>query len=111
MKAQIIGIVINFIVSGVLGYCVKALKDYKKKLKVKVNEEELLKKALMTMLQSNLTNTYFVYSTKKKIPDYVYKNWCNEFKIYKQLGGNEYCDTLNERMEQWEIVRTDILNG
>lgn len=109
MKTQILNTAITFVVSGILGYCVKTLKDYKKKLKTKDDEEKLLKVALMTMLQSNLTNTYFVYSSKKKIPDYVYRNWCNEFKIYKQLGGNEYCDTLESKIETWEIVRTDIL--
>lgn len=111
MKAQIITIVVNFIVSGLLGYSINVIKNYKKKLKEKENEEQLFKTALMTMLQSNLTNTYFVYSTKKKIMDYVYQNWKNEFKIYKSLGGNEYCDTLNEKMKQWEIVHTDILNN
>ena len=109
MKAQIIAIVVNFVVSGLLGYSINIIKNYKKKLKTKDDEEQLLKVALMTMLQSNLTNTYFVYSTKKKLPDYVYRNWCNEFKIYKQLGGNEYCDALNEKMDDWEITRTDIL--
>lgn len=111
MKAQIIAIIVNFVVSGLLGYSLNVIKNYRKKLKTKEDEEKLLKVALMTMLQSNLTNTYFVYSAKKKIPDYVYRNWCNEFKIYKQLGGNEYCDTLENKMEEWEIVRTDILNN
>ena len=63
------------------------------------------------MLQNNLTNTYFVYSKKKQIPDYIYRNWLNMFKEYKELGGNEYVDTLAEKMETWEIVRTDILNN
>ena len=110
MKAQIIAIVVNFVVSGLLGYSVNVIKNYKKKLKTKESEEQLLKVALMTMLQSNLTNTYFVYSSKKKIPDYVYKNWLNEFKIYKNLGGNDYCHTLEKKMEDWEIISTDILN-
>ena len=111
MKAQIIGIVVNFIVSGLLGYSANVIRNYKKKLKAKDEEEQLLKVALMTMLQSNLTNTYFVYSVKKKIPDYVYKNWLNEFKIYEKLGGNDYCHTLQKKIESWEITNTDILNN
>lgn len=109
MKAQIIAIVVNFVVSGLLGYSINVIRNYRKKLKAKDEEEQLLKVALMTMLQSNLTNTYFVYSSKKKIPDYVYKNWLNEFKIYEKLGGNDYCHTLQKKMEQWEITSTDIL--
>lgn len=110
MKAQVIGIVVNFVVSGLLGYCVNALRNYKKKLKTKDEEEKLLRVALMTMLQSNLTNTYYVYSAKKKIPDYVYRNWLNEFKVYKSLGGNDYVHTLATKMENWETVMTDILD-
>lgn len=110
MKTQIIAIIVNFVVSGLLGYSVNVIKNYKKKLKEKNNEEELLKVAITTMLQSNLTNTFFVYSSKKKIPDYVYKNWLNEYKIYTELGGNDYCHTLQKKMELWEITNTDILN-
>ena len=110
MKTQIINTIITFVVSGLLGYCVNALKNYKKKLKVKDEEEKLLRVALMTMLQSNLTNTYYVYSVKKKIPDYVYRNWLNEFKVYKSLGGNDYVHTLATKMENWETVMTDILD-
>lgn len=111
MTEQIIKAVVSFIVTGVLGYLVAVIKNYKKKLKTKDEEEQLLKVALMTMLQSNLTNTYFVYSSKKKIPDYVLKNWLNEFKIYEKLGGNDYCHTLQKKMDQWEITNTDILNN
>lgn len=94
--------VINCFVPIVLGFCVGVIKNYSKKTKA-------TNKALKIMLQSNLTNTYFVYSDKKIISDYVYRNWRNMFKEYKELGGNEYIDTLAEKMESWEIVRTDIL--
>ena len=104
MTQQIIGIVVNFIVTGLLGYAVATIKNYRKK-------NSATNKALKIMLQSNLTNTYFVYNDKKVISDYVYRNWLNMFKEYKELGGNEYVDTLAEKMENWEIVRTDILNN
>ena len=61
------------------------------------------------MLQNNLTNTYFVYSTKKKIPDYVYRNWLNMLDEYEALEGDDYIHVLSDRMKTWEIVRTDIL--
>ena len=109
MTEQIIKAVVSFIVTGVLGYLVAVVKNYKKKLKTKDEEEQLLKVALMTMLQSNLTNTYFVYSTKKKIPDYVYRNWLNMLDEYEALEGDDYIHTLSKKMESWEIVRTDIL--
>ena len=65
--------------------------------------------ALMTILQSNLTNTYFAYSTLRKIPDYVYQKWINELIVYEKLGGNNYIHVLAKKMEQFEIIHTDIL--
>ena len=103
MGQQILNLVVNFIVTGALGYCVKALKDYKSK-------SNATNKALKIMLQNNLTNTYFVYSTKKKIPDYVYKNWLNMLDEYENLDGDDYIHTLATKMKDWEIVRTDIFN-
>ena len=96
--------VINYFVPIVLGFCVGVIKNYSKKTKA-------TNKALKIMLQNNLTNTYFVYSTKKKIPDYVYKNWLNMLDEYEELEGDDYIHVLSDRMKTWEIVRTDILNN
>ena len=104
MAKEIIDIVLKYIVPILLGYCFNIIKSYKKKTNATNN-------ALKIMLQNNLTNTYFVYSTKKKIPDYVYRNWLNMLKEYEKLEGDDYIHTLSEKMEQWEIVRTDILGG
>ena len=93
----IISVVITFIVSGALGYCLNSLKSYKKK-------EVATEMALLTLLQSNLTNTYFKYERKRQIPDYVYKNWLNELNVYEKLGGNDYVHILAKKMEAWEII-------
>lgn len=107
MKTQvmeIIMVIIKYIVPIILGWCFNVIRNYKKKTTA-------TNKALKIMLQSNLTNTYFVYSTKKKIPDYVYRNWLNMLDEYENLEGDDYIHTLADRMKQWEIVRTDILNN
>lgn len=109
MIQTIINTVITFIISGLLGYSVSRIKIYKNKLKDKNEESKLLKEALMTMLQNNLTNTYYVYENVGKIPDYVYKNWTNSLKIYEQLGGNDYVHVLAEKMKEWDFEKTDIL--
>lgn len=100
---------ITFVLSSVLGYCLNSMKNYKNKLERKKKEEEILREALMTILQNNLTNTYYKYATLEEIPDYVYKNWLNSMKMYENLGGNDYCHTLKRKIENWEIVKTDIL--
>lgn len=98
MVETIIKSAIGVIVSGTIGYLIGQLKSFK-----------AIKLALMILIQNTLTNTYFVYSQKKVIPDYIFRNWNNLFKIYKQLDGNDYCDTLKNKMGDWEITKTDIL--
>ena len=109
MTQTIMNTVITFIISGILGYCVSVIKNYKKKLKDKEDNEKVQNLALLTMIQSNLTNTYFERSRKKQIEDYVFKNWNNLFDIYQKLGGNDYCHALKKKMQDWDIVHTDIL--
>lgn len=103
MQDKIIATVLNFVITGVLGYAVAKLKSIDSRRKAS-------DMALMTLLQSNLTNTYFAYDNIRKIPDYVYKNWLNELKVYESLGGDDYVHVLAKKMESWEIVSTDILN-
>lgn len=109
MLHTIISTSITFVVSSILGYCVSVIRNYKKKLNDKSKNESIQNMALLTLLQSQLTNTYFVYQNLQEIPDYVYRNWLNSLKIYKQLGGNDYCHTLEKKMQNWRIIKTDIL--
>ena len=104
MQNQIIDTILKFVLTGALGYLVSVVKNYKKKTGA-------INNALKIMLQNNLTNTYFVYSAKKKIPDYVLKNFMNMLEEYENLEGDDYIHTLFKKMESWEIVRTDILNN
>ena len=104
MTQEIFDTILKFVLTGALGYLVSVVKNYKKKTNA-------TNKALKIMLQSNLTNTYFVYSAKKKIPDYIYRNWLNMLEEYENLDGDDYVHTLADRMKSWEIVRTDILEN
>ena len=99
MVEQILKAVISYVVPALLGFFIAKVTSYKS-----------VKKAITTMLQSNISNTYFLYDEVKAIPDYLYRNTLNEFKAYKQLGGNEYVDNIMDKMQHWEIKRTDILH-
>lgn len=105
----IINTIITFIVSGILGYLAKTIKDYKEKLKKKTSNEILQNRALLTLLKNNLTSTYFVYNELKVIPDYVYQNFLDELSVYESLGGDGFIHKIAEKMESWEISPTDIL--
>ena len=109
MLETIIKSAIGVIVSGALGYCISKIKGYKKTIQEKEQQKDLLKEAMMTMLQGSLTNTFYVYEELGKIPDYVYKNWLNQKKIYEELGGNDYIHLLAEKMRKWNFEKTDIL--
>lgn len=109
MIQTIINTSISFVVGSILTYCVGHIKHYKKRLKTKEENEQVQNIALQTILQSQLTNTYFVYQEMGEITDYVYRNWLNMLKIYEQLGGDDYIHTLADRMKEWKIKKTDIL--
>lgn len=110
MIQTIITTAITFIVSSALGYCVSVIKNYKEKLKKKEQNESIQNIALLTLLQTQLTNTYFVYEKFGEIPDYIYKNWLNLLSIYEKLGGNDYVHILSAKMANWKIDKTDILD-
>lgn len=101
---EVLMIIIKYFVPLILGFCLNVIANYRKKATA-------TNRALKIMLQNNLTNTYFVYSTKKKIPDYVYKNWLNMLEEYEALEGDDFIHALATKMQSWEIVRTDILNN
>lgn len=101
---EIVMVVIKYIIPLLLGYCLNIIISYRKKTSA-------TNRALKIMLQNNLTNTYFVYATKKKIPDYIYKNWLNMLEEYENLEGDGFIHVLADNMKSWEIVHTDILNN
>lgn len=109
MTHTIINTTVTFIISSILGYCVSVIRNYKKKLKSKTANEVVQNKALQTLLKSQLTNTYFVYSELKSIPDYVYQNFLDMLTVYETLEGNGFIHNLAKKMETWEITKTDIL--
>lgn len=98
MIGTITSVVITFIISGLLGYITGMIKN-----------ENVQNKALLTLLKTNLTNVFFIYNDKKQIPDYVYQNFNDELAVYELLGGNGYIHTMAKKMENWDIIKTDIL--
>lgn len=109
MTQAIMSTTITFIISSILGYCVSVIKSYNKKLKEKEENENIQNIAIRTILKSQLTKTYFVYSEIKQIPDYVYQDFLDMLKVYESFGGNGFVHTLAKKMEDWDITKTDIL--
>lgn len=109
MTHAMLNTIITFVLSSILGYCASVIKNYKKKLQEKQKNESVQNIALLTLLKGNLTNIYFVYSELKQIPDYAYQNFLDTLAVYESLGGDGFIHNIAKKMENWEIVKTDIL--
>ena len=101
--------IVGIVTTGSCGYLSAKLKEFKNKMKSKEENENIQNVAIRTILKSQLTKTYFVYSELKQIPDYVYQDFLDMLKVYESFGGNGFVHTLARKMENWEIIKTDIL--
>lgn len=93
----------------VIGFLINKLKEYYNKIENIKKNNNVQNEALKLLLQSNLTNAFFVYDETKQVKDYQYKNWLNMLKIYEVLGGDDYIHELEQRMKTFDIIKTDIL--
>lgn len=109
MVQAIINTVVTFIVSTVLGYSISRIRVYKEKLKKKTENESVQNMALQSLLKSQLTNVYFVYSELEKIPDYAYQNFLDMLGVYESLDGDGFVHAIAKKMEKWKITKTDIM--
>lgn len=106
---KIIITIVGVITTGACGYLSAKVKNYHTRLDLKEKNEKIQNEALKNILQSQLTNVYYVYQEIGEIPDYVYRNWLNMLAIYEALGGDDYIHTLADKMKTWKIKKTDIL--
>ena len=95
---KVILTVVGFITTGVLGYLVAKIKNYKKR---DTNQEEALK----CLLRSNITSKYYVYNELKEIPLYEKENINYMFEQYKSMNGNSYVLGLVEEINKLPIKR------
>lgn len=95
---KVILTVVGFITTGVLGYLVAKVKDYKKR---DVNQEEALK----CLLRSNITSKYYVYNEMGSIPVYEKENIDYMFEQYKAMGGNSYVERIVKEINDLPIKR------
>lgn len=95
---KVILTVVGFITTGVLGYFVAKVKNYKKR---DTNQEEALK----CLLRSNITSKYYVYNEMGSIPIYEKENIDYMFEQYKLMGGNSYVERIVKEINDLPIKR------
>ena len=90
--------IVSFSITGILGFMIARLKDYKKRDK---NQEEALK----CLLRSNITSKYYVYTELKEIPLYEKENIDYMFEQYDKMGGNSYVEGLVKEINSLPIKK------
>lgn len=95
---KVILTIVGFIVTGVLGYLVAKVKEYKQK---DSNQE----KALKCLLRSSITSKYYVYTEIGEIPSYERENIIYMYDQYKAMGGNSYIDKIMIELNQLPIKK------
>ena len=90
--------IVSFSITGVLGFMIARLKDYKKRDK---NQEEALK----CLLRSNITSKYYVYTELKEIPLYEKENIDYMFEQYDKMGGNSCVEGLVKEINALPIKK------
>ena len=95
---KIILAIVGFITTGLMGYLVAKVKEYKSK----ENNQE---KALKCLLRSAITSKYYVYTELKAIPMYEKENIIYMYEQYKAMGGNSYIDKIIEELSKLPIKK------
>ena len=95
---KVILTIVGFIVTGIMGYLVAKVKEYRAK---DTNQEEALK----CLLRSAITSKYYVYSELGEIPQYERENLIYMYEQYKRMGGNSYIATIMEEIERLPIKK------
>lgn len=120
MTQTIINTAITFIVSGILGYCVSVIKNYKKKLqesKIKQQEKEdkileqfkKLKENQLMDMRNDLSNKFFVYDAMDEVEDYLVISFREKCEKYFELDGNTWIHPMYDKSFKWKIKQTGYL--
>lgn len=109
MINTIINTVTTFAVSGILGYCVSTIKNYKKNKDEILQEFEQLKESQLLDMRSDLSSKFYVYDSMEEVEDYLVISFQQKCERYFKLGGNNWLHQLYEKSKQWKVKPTGYL--
>ena len=108
MKDSIIIYIITFLIGALLSYLIKTIP---KKIKKETTDINNIKVALRTILKNDLTNSGIVCLDIGYIWDFQLENWCDLMKSYEAFDGDGYIHTLDQKIKQLPVKKTDILQS
>lgn len=92
---------IPFILTGVIGYIMKELKDNR-------NSNKAMKSSMILLMRSQIVGKCEKYQDMGYLPDYARSCLEDLFKEYKVLGGNHGVEKLVDKTFELPIVRRQI---
>lgn len=109
MGEKIISTIITFIVSGVLGYCVSILKNFRKHKNAMLEEFKQIKESQMADMKADLANKFFVYDTMEAVEDYLVISFREKCERYFAMGGDSYIHPMYDKSIKWKVKPTGYL--
>ena len=120
MKTQILTLVVNFIVTGGLGYCVSTIKNLRKRKQEKEDKilkeiEKLTKKQgeieeeQLLEMKADLSNKFYVYDAMEEVEDYLVESFREECSRYFKRGGDSWIHPMYDKSFQWKIKPSGYL--
>lgn len=113
MKSQILAIVVNFVVTGGLGYCVSTIKNLKAKKKEKddkiLSKIEALEENQLLEMRNDLSNKFYVYDAMQSVEDYLVMSFREKCERYFNMGGDSWIHPMYDKSFKWEIKPTGYL--
>jgi len=116
MEQTAINTTITFIVSGILGYCISVIKNYKKRLESKKIEEkqileefQKLKETQLMDMRNDLSNKFFIYDALEIVEDYLVISFREKCEKYFEMGGNNWIHPMYDKSFKWKIKPTGYL--
>lgn len=113
---KVILTVVGFIVTGVMGYLVAKVKEYKIKIENKKQEEkdilkefEKLKETQLMDMRNDLSNKFFVYDTLENVEDYLVMSFREKCEKYFEMGGDSWIHPMYDKSFKWKIKSTGYL--
>lgn len=107
---------ISLVVSGLFGYLIGRIKNYKKRLEDKkvadaeiIKEIKTLKEDQLLEMRNDLSNKFFVYDALEEVEDYLVMSFREKCERYFDYGGDSWIHPMYNSSFNWKIKPTGYL--
>ena len=109
MLNTIINTIVTFVTSGILGYCLSTIKNYKKNKDKILDEFKELKNSQLADMRSDLSGKFYVYDAMEQVEDYLVISWQEKCERDFHLGGNSFLHQMYDKSKKWKVKPTGYL--